>query len=457
MLLSRPHHKHSVFAVLVVAVLALTSAVSRTEASASGTCTKVASPSGSDSASGTPSDPYRTAQKLADSLSAGEAGCLRSGRYHEESLKLTRGGRADARVRLMSYPGERAEIVGRLWVARGADYVTISDLKLNGINANRHPSPSVTANHVTFRGNDVTNQHTGICFLLGKGGWGRAGSPVLEDNRIHNCGKLPATNYDHGIYIEDAADGKIINNMIYDNADRGIQFYPSAQRTRVTGNVIDGNGEGIIFGGAGGVTSSNNVIEGNIITNSRQRENVESWYPSGNPIGRNNVVRRNCIWGGVRDDGDGGIQPQRIGFSAYDNVRANPQFVNRANKDFRLAAGSPCRGLDGGAVAHLASASSTPRIWLRSRRSSVRSGNRFVIEGGVVGAQASAVKRMAGRRVGIQMVRFGQRRVRSDRFDADGRFTRIVPAGEAHRRGIISLRAHAGGRRSGLVQVSVRP
>jgi hypothetical protein len=42
-------------------------------------CTKVASPNGSDSASGRKSAPFETAQKLIDSLQPGETGCLRAG------------------------------------------------------------------------------------------------------------------------------------------------------------------------------------------------------------------------------------------------------------------------------------------------------------------------------------------------------------------------------------------
>ena len=45
----------------------------------------------------------------------------------------------------------------------------------------------------------------------------------------------------------------IRDNWIYDNADRGVQLYPDADGTVVTGNVIDGNGEGVIFGGVAAV------------------------------------------------------------------------------------------------------------------------------------------------------------------------------------------------------------
>ncbi len=36
------------------------------------------------------------------------------------------GGQPGARVTLTSYPGETANVIGRLWVARGANYVTVT-------------------------------------------------------------------------------------------------------------------------------------------------------------------------------------------------------------------------------------------------------------------------------------------------------------------------------------------
>ena len=42
--------------------------------------------------------------------------------------------------------------------------------------------------------------------------------------------------------------------------------------------MIDGNGQGVIFSGEGGATSSNNLVDGNVITNSQTALNVESWW-----------------------------------------------------------------------------------------------------------------------------------------------------------------------------------
>ena len=176
--------------------------------------------------------------------------------------------------------------------------------------------------------------------------WGMANRVKLAWNRIHNCGRIPPTNHDHGIYVEGAQRTVIRGNLIYDNADRGVQLYPNAQRTLVTANVIDGNGEGVIFSSeaAGGAysrpyASSDNVVTRNIISNSRERHNVESWW--GGPVGTGNVVRGNCLWNGEL----GNLDLSGGGFLAVGNVVAEPRFVDREAKDFRLRGGSPCAGM----------------------------------------------------------------------------------------------------------------
>ncbi|MBA2634972.1 MAG: right-handed parallel beta-helix repeat-containing protein, partial [Chloroflexi bacterium] len=312
---------------LAIAAAALAAvSIGGTPSSAAGTCDQVASPG------------PRAAQELVNSLSPGQTGCLRAGVY-EENVRVSRPG-----ITLTRFGGEKATVRGRFWVAEGADGVTVDGLYLDGTNPGLLPSPTINADRVTFRRNDVTNYHHSICFGLGHPDWGRAEGTTIEFNRIHDCGRLPATNHDHGIYVTSASNTLIRGNWIYDNADRGIQLYPDAQNTTITGNVIDGNGQGIIFSGEFGLASSGNVVEGNVIANSRLRNNVESWYPPGNPVGRNNVVRENCVRGGAYDDGDGGLGEQ-IGFRVVEALRTNPAYNNRSARDFRLASDSPCRGV----------------------------------------------------------------------------------------------------------------
>ena len=300
-------------------------------AAAASTCDRVAATTGSDSAAGTAAAPYRTATMLVGSLAPGQVGCLRGGVY-PESVSISRD-----HVTLTSFPGERATLLGRLWVKRGGDGVVLAGLSLDGENASSLPSPTINGDDVQLLGNDITNDHTSICVSIGSTTWGRAQRTILRGNRIHDCGRRPSTNYDHGIYVAAADDTQILDNVIYGNTDRGVQLYPDAQRTVVRGNIIDGNGEGVLFSGAGGSASSGSMVEGNVISNATIRTNVESWYPTGNPSGSANVVRANCVWNGAR----GSIAAQ-TGFVATDNRTADPGFVGRSAGDFRLSQGSPC-------------------------------------------------------------------------------------------------------------------
>ena len=113
-------------------------------ASAEGPCTRFAAPGGSDTAAGSETAPYRTAQRLADSLGAGDTGCLREGTYGE-NVSIRKGGSAGAPVTLRSFPGERAEVVGIFYVAKTAPHVTVEGLYLNGRNPEGQPSPQVNA------------------------------------------------------------------------------------------------------------------------------------------------------------------------------------------------------------------------------------------------------------------------------------------------------------------------
>ena len=261
------------------------------------------------------SSPRQSPQAFVQSLRPGQTGCLRPGVHvaGRDGIKFSR-----PRVTLRSRGRGPATLLGRVWIARGANHVKIRDLVLDGRNPKDQASPTVNANHAVLRDNEITNQHTGICVLLGSDDYGRASGTVVRHNRIHDCGRLPATNHDHGIYVAFATETVIARNRIYDNADRGIQLYPDADRTRISDNVISGNGQGVIFSGSKSHVSEDNVVKRNIIKDSVLRWNVD-WHWQGKEVGSGNVVRRNCIFGGARDEGGGGIRAPYVGFVARDN------------------------------------------------------------------------------------------------------------------------------------------
>lgn len=302
-------------------------------------CDRLASRSGDDAWSGRPDRPVRTAQRLIDLLRQGEVGCLAAGQVFSGGLTIAHGGQPGHRIILRSAPGGMATLRGRLWITDAADHVSVVGLRLDGRNAPRLPSPTINGDDVAFVGNDVTNHRTAICFIVGSvAGWGRAVDTRIQRNIVHDCGRRPATNHDHGIYVESARRTLISDNIIAHNADRGIQLYPNAQNTRIIRNIIDRNGEGVIISGDSSHVSTGTYLAENVISNSRIRHNIEAYWESPPPSRRRNVVGPNCVWNGA-----GGDFGARTGFSVRGPiVRTDPGVTLRAGRVL-LDRDSKCR------------------------------------------------------------------------------------------------------------------
>jgi parallel beta-helix repeat protein len=365
---------------------------------------------------------------MVDRLSDGQTGCFAQGTYNVPNYKLTKSG-----ITLTSLDDANATLKGRFWIA--ADRVTFEGLTLNNENQADLPT-SITGADVVLRDNDITNDHTTICMNIGNAAFGRAQDTLIEGNRIHDCGRLPAGNFDHGIYVEDSNGVVIRDNWIYGNADRGIQLYPDADNTLIERNVIDRNGEGIIFGGSPDGASDDTIVRNNLITNSRLRDNVESAYGPGEPVGKNNIVTNNCISGGAYDDGDGGILQDAEGFTEHSNLIVDPGYVNAAAGNYTLKAGSPCAAL-------LAGGELETKLSLKSSKRRVHTGRKLRLKGKALGAA----------RVTVKVQRGGAWRAVDTSKVRNGKFsTKIKPRrpGKAH------FKAVAKDAESGAVKVQVR-
>jgi parallel beta-helix repeat protein len=305
-------------------------------------CDLYAAESGSESAPGTRSQPFRYAEQVIDALEPGQTGCFRTGTYSFGDIEIRTPG-----ITLAAYRDEAATLEGEVKVRPGGAGTTIEGLTLNGASGASEISPRIYADQVTLRDNEITNDHESICVSIGR--WYSRPPPrgvVIERNRIHGCGAVPSTNKDHGIYVSEARATVIRDNWIYDNTDRGIQLYPDADGSRITGNVIDSNGEGIVFAGTGDAVSSHNVVAGNVISNSTLGWNVYSNIEGETPQG--NVLRKNCLWAGdapTEFQADGGVEPlsgSAGDFSATGNVVADPDYSDPENGDYSLSADSEC-------------------------------------------------------------------------------------------------------------------
>lgn len=296
-------------------------------------------------------------QRFVERLRPGAVGCLAPGDYRVRRLILSARGTAAKPIVLTSVdPDHPATLHGVVWLSGRAHHWVVENLRLDGRNRWNLPSPIVNGSQSVWRRLEVSNPGSGdgtrpygggICFNLGQTDrYGPATDTTIEQSSIHDCGL--ATNHNHGIYII-ATKGRTIirDNWIFRNGDRGVQLYPAADHVLITRNVIDANGSGIIFSGNGPLTSRNDVVTLNIISNSRDRWNVESWYPPGTPKGSGNVVARNCLWASSSHpyyNTHGGVAPA-IGFAVgKGNVHQRPVYAAAGRGDFQLRAESGCQG-----------------------------------------------------------------------------------------------------------------
>jgi Right handed beta helix region len=314
-------------------------------ASAAAPCDLVASPAGSDAASGSPAAPFRTVQKLADSLPAGRTGCLRGGTYAATSaglaLRVGRGGAPRAPIVLRSWPGERAVIAG-------ATYVPASNVVLAGLtfdaskasNPNKAHVIDIKGSAVTVEDSEVTAHSWGTCFMLGNSST-RVTGAVLQRNVVHDCGDPGNTNQEHSIYGANSDGARIVENVFWGVSGYHIQLYPNSQHALVAHNVLDGGAYrgGIVFGGDSSVASSNNRLEANVITNAPGYGITTYW---GGPVGSGNVAASNCLAGNRA-----GSISATSGFASSGNVTADPGYLNGGAHDYRLRPGSPCLGVVG--------------------------------------------------------------------------------------------------------------
>ena len=371
---------------ILLALVALL-AFSATSYASHATCDKYAAPTGSDSKSGTLSAPYKTAQKLVNSLSAGQTGCLRAGTYNESDKLVTvsRGGTSDTnRITVQNYTGEKATIRAQVQVTRKAPFVTfrssggrgnlvldgtggpVTQKKTNQNRYNTNASPLIQANNTEWLNLEITKRNrqlsstqlyrTGVCALISYSTSAVSGTRI-EGNKIHGCGvmrnqednsyirdyfgsgkhldnRASGSPDNHGIYVSYTSGTTVIkDNLIYDNGERGIQLYPRAKGVVVQNNVVDGNGTGLVYDGS----SSNNTVRNNIFTFANYNWNARA---HNNLTGTGNTFENNCVW---QSDRTGGLKlSSRIKKSGI--VVANPLYRDQANRDYRLGSNSPCLG-----------------------------------------------------------------------------------------------------------------
>src|SRR5262245_58134008 len=214
-----------VFRVLTAAVLVIGLASGR--AGAAPLRIFYVDPAGNDAAAGSDTQPWRTLQKAANTVRAGDLVIVRAGRY--AGLYLTTSGTATDPITFHGEPGAIVDTQNPTTQdginLEGASYVIVEGFTVTGVP--RAGIRSVVNHHVIIRGN------TGDL----NGRWGILtgfSDDILIENNV-----MSRSQAEHGIYVSNSGDRPVIRkNVVFGNRANGIHM---------NGDVSQG-GDGVISG-----------------------------------------------------------------------------------------------------------------------------------------------------------------------------------------------------------------
>jgi Ca2+-binding RTX toxin-like protein len=196
---------------------------------------------GSDSNSGSSSQPFLTLQKAADIVKPGDTVIVRDGVYSgasgSELLVITHSGTADAPITFRAEHKGGAQLDGHNNAIatgvkfEGSSYVSFQDFDVHGFGAKNGGGGAFwvdnNANHITISGNnihDLGRLATDTSNGAGVGIYAEGDYLTLDGNKFSNIGRFgpgengakPSNNYwqnhDHGIYLDGASHVDVLNN-----------------------------------------------------------------------------------------------------------------------------------------------------------------------------------------------------------------------------------------------------
>jgi parallel beta helix pectate lyase-like protein/List-Bact-rpt repeat protein len=247
-------------------------------------------PAGDDSATGAITAPWRTLQKAANTVRAGDLVIVRAGHY--AGLYLTTSGTASDPITFRGEPGAIVDAPNPTTPdginLEGASYVVIENFTVTGVP--RAGIRSVMNHHVTIRGNaGDLNGRWGI--LTG-----------FSDDLLIENNSMSRSQAEHGIYVGNSGDRPVIRrNHVWGNNANGIHMNGDLSQggdgiisgAVVEGNIIHDNG---VAGGSGincdGVQSS--IIRNNLLYNNHA-SGISLYQIDGGQPARNNQILNNTI------------------------------------------------------------------------------------------------------------------------------------------------------------------
>jgi len=275
------------------------------------------SPAGSDANAGTEAAPWRTLASAFAKLYPGDTLYLRGGTYTENVQPAIRPGRADARIIVRAYPGERPVLAGLLWLSRPSYWT------LDGLNVTWNPSNSAGSHMVkmvngtgwVLENAELWGAHSFAALLVYGSLTGEPAGWTVRNNCVHDTYSSNNTSQDQNLYINTgttAGAGLIERNVIF-GAPNGMNVKLGYGRT--TPEPGDGTANvtvryNTMYGALKNLMvtdeSHDNLIERNLVIESASNYFLRSYRLSGSA----NVFRNNVFYGASQlQYADPGYQP----------------------------------------------------------------------------------------------------------------------------------------------------
>lgn len=295
------------------------------------------SPKGSDSNPGTLKRPWRTIGKAMRALVAGKTAYVRAGTYREatdvpcgtshNTLQWNRSGRPGAPITISGYPGEERRVVVRTKIKLNGSHLRLVNLVV-ARNSAFHPiDKGCTGDaNVNVYGDDVEISDLEVRDSNNSGIYLKdADRAKILGNWIHDNGAHPTQ--DHGIYYGSGTGGVIANNVIERSLGYGIHMYPRPSGQTLVHNTIVGSGNaGIILSTSGShIVIVNNISAWNGDYGIRTGDGCEECWAD-----------QNVLYGNASD---AYYLPEEL--TVHRTIEADPLFVDRAKRNYRLLARSP--------------------------------------------------------------------------------------------------------------------
>ena len=185
------------------------------------------STTGSDTATGTTNQPWRTLRKGLTALMPGDTLYIHGGTYTERlnDIAIVPGSR-DLPIRVAACPGEKPELKGLLWL-KEPSYWTVDGLNVSWDPATGQPNEHMVklTNGVgwTLENADISGACSYAAVLVAGGKSGEPDDWRICNNRIHDTHRANKINQDHLIYVNtglDAGHGIVERNLVF-NCENG--------------------------------------------------------------------------------------------------------------------------------------------------------------------------------------------------------------------------------------------